>query len=690
MVNFGGKCGGLKARYMLRYTIPVKGYEQCVNKLIDYCRDNHVDEVLLFTNGIRTWMGGIETVDEAERYSRIVGYGMDKLRSIGVDVSINVVCTIGHNDFNQDLRRLFPFQFQVDVSGVESRACACPLDPKWQSHISEVYRIYASLKPRIIWVDDDFRLHNHPPVRWGCFCPIHLEEFARRFGKHLSREELVREVLKPRYPPTEERRIWLEVLGDTMIRAATVLEKAVHQVSPDTMIGLMTSSPEVHCVEGRRWRELLKALCGQHRPIIRPTLGNYSEGDKRSLLHGLTLTLHTVALVPKDTIICPEVENWPYTVFSKSAKFTWLQIALCQLHGFPNITLNLCSPGAPIDEEPKYGEMLKNSKPFFNAIAELVSQAECVPKGVGLFFHERGALFRLTDGKSWDELVARRPWDLTLPLLGFSITYGESDVYAVSGDSILALSDSELKELLKKGLILDADAAKALCMRGFSHLIGVEVGEAIYNGYAEEVLDEEFGKRPGETPTYIAAPLQNLSGGGWLRTIKPLPGARVVSQIVDNEGVKLTDGLTLFENELGGRVAVFPHEGKSGEIEAISFRNWIRQIQIKATIDWLSKGKTPFFVKAADVIPVRIDQSERIILGVANLSSDNIQEINGFIGGVKALDQSNCKASWIDYDGNIKTISKAVLKEAKGGFTIKIPLEVEPLGLRIMVLEPTG
>jgi len=687
MPDIKHKVNESKTKYMLRYTIPVQGYEECIDRLVNYCRENKIDEVLFFTNGIRTWMGGIETREEAEKYSQIIGYGMDKLRGIGVEVSINVVCTIGHSDFNQDLRKLFPFQFQVDVSGVESKACACPLDLRWQRHISDIYQIYASLKPKVIWVDDDFRLHNHPPVHWGCFCPLHLEEFARRFGKHLSREDLVRAISKSSYPPPEERRIWLEVLGDTMIHAATVLEKAVHQVSPDTMIGLMTSSPEVHCVEGRRWSELLKALSGPHRPIIRPTLGNYSEGDKRSLLHGLTLTLHTVALVPEETIICPEVENWPYTVFSKSAKFTWLQIALCQLHGFPDVTLNLCSPGAPIDEEPRYGEMLKNSKPFFNAIAELLSQARCTPKGIGLFFHERGALFRFIDGRWGDAAVARRPWDVTLPLLSFSITYRRSEICAISGDSVLALNDEELKNLLKKGLLLDASAAEAICRRGLSHLIGVEVEERIYNGYAEEILDEEFGKRPGRTRTYIAAPLQNLSGYGWLRRLKPLPGARVISQIVSVEGVKLADGLTLFENVLGGRVAVFPHEGKSGDIEAISFRNWIRQIQIKATIEWITRGNIPFFVEAADIFPVRLDQPGRIILGVANLSSDTIQEINGFIGSIEAIEPSKCKVSCLNYDGNVSPISKAVLKETKKGYAIKVPLEVEPLGLRIIVLE---
>lgn len=671
-----------KARYMLRYTLPVEEYEKCVEKLVEYCRENMIDEVLFFTSGIRSWMGGIETVDEAEKYSQIIGYGMDRLKAIGVDTSINVVCTLGHGDFHQDLRKIFPFQFQVDVTGVESKACACPLDTQWRDHITKIYKIYASLRPKVIWVDDDFRLHNHTPVRWGCFCPLHLEMFAKRYGKLLSREELVKAVLKPGLQPTEERRIWLDILGDTMISAAQVLERAVHGVSPETRIGLMTSSPEVHCVEGRRWHELLKALSGPHEPVVRPTLGNYSEGDKRSLLHGLTMALHTKALVPRESIICPEVENYPYTRFSKSAKFTWLQVALCQLCNFSNVTLNLYSFLAPLDEEPEYAKMLRTCKRYFNSIAELVSEPSSL-KGVGLFFHEKGALFKATEGASWDELVLRRPWDITLPLLGFSITYEESEVYAVSGEHILALSDEKLKAIFKKGLLLDASAAEALCRRGFSRLIGVEVGEKIYDCYLEELLDESFGKRHGEK-TYVAGPLQNLSGVGWIKRLKPLPGARTVSQMLGVDRRRICAGLTLFENELGGRVAVFPYDGQSGAIDAICFRNWIRQMQFKAVLGWLSKGKIPFFVEAADVIPLRIDQSEKVILGIANLSSDPITCIKAVIGGVES---ENCTLSYLDYNGYLKECPNAKLKDVKDGTYLQAEMEIEPLGLAILVLE---
>jgi len=61
--------GARKVKYMFRYSLPVQGYEERVEQLVEYCEKNKIDEVIFFTNGIRSWMGGIETIDEAERYS---------------------------------------------------------------------------------------------------------------------------------------------------------------------------------------------------------------------------------------------------------------------------------------------------------------------------------------------------------------------------------------------------------------------------------------------------------------------------------------------------------------------------------------------------------------------------------------------------------------------------------------------
>lgn len=673
----------LRARYMLRYALPHWCAEKRTKELVKYCQIIGIDEVMFFTES--TNYLELETLEESRAYARILKPTIERLRKAGIEASIQLHSTMGHGDFGRDLRKKLPFQYQVDADGTESRACACPLDVAWQRYAAELYRIYASLKPRIIWVDDDFRLHNHSPVRWGCFCPLHLQAFSKRAGHFMSRSELVKSILSPNSQPSTERLAWFNLMGDSMIEAATILEHAVHEVSPETRLGLMTSLPEVHCVEGRRWHDLLKSLSGPHEPVIRPTLGSYIEGDKRELLYGLMVTLHSKALTPHKTLIAPEVENYPFTRFSKSAKYTRLQIALCQLCEIPDVTLDLYDYyGEPLSDDPVYGNMLRNNRPFFDSITCLMS-AGGTPQGVRLFFHERGALFRQTENDNWHELLARRPWDFTLPLLGFSVTYGESSICAVTGDSILALEDKALHNLLSKGLLLDSSAAAALERRGLAKLIGVTVGPKMHNCFFEEILDEDFGKRRNESHTFLTTPASGDGFLGGLSVLNPVPEARSVSRILGDDGKELSSGLVLYENRLGGRVAVFPHDGQSGAIEQTYFRNWIRQKQLRSTINWLGKGSTPFFVEGVpDIVPIRIDQPPRVVLGIANLSSDPISRIQGVISG---LPERYSKISFIDKRGRQRNLEKVSLKKVDKDCRIQALLNIESLDLGILVIE---
>ena len=61
------------------------------------------------------------------------------------------------------------------------------------SRVAKVYcgdvSYYATVKPNMVWVEDDFRFHNHAPLEWGgCFCDLHIAEFSKRAGRELSRE----------------------------------------------------------------------------------------------------------------------------------------------------------------------------------------------------------------------------------------------------------------------------------------------------------------------------------------------------------------------------------------------------------------------------------------------------------------------------------------------------------------------
>lgn len=174
------------------------------------------------------------------------------------------------------------FRPMVDVEGNEAALCVCPLCEKWQRHIAGLYARYAQLEPSILWVEDDFRLHNHAPLVWGgCFCEEHMRIYSERAGKALTREEFLRGVLRPG-PPHPYRKIWLDVSRETMLSAARAIGQAVRQASATTKVGLMSSVPHVHAAEGRDWHALLRALGG--RPAARgphPPAGLSGAGPRR-------------------------------------------------------------------------------------------------------------------------------------------------------------------------------------------------------------------------------------------------------------------------------------------------------------------------------------------------------------------------------------------------------------------------
>ena len=194
------------ANYMLRYFMRSETAQQQTEDLIAYCRQNHVPEVLLF-NGSHWDLGwNLPTLDEAKARVNVLRPVVRRLREAGLKVSINMWTTIGHSDIGRDERSRFSWQFMVGDDGTECHAIPCPIDPKWKSHVGELYRLNASLEPEIIYADDDFRYHNHPPAMWGCFCPLHLAEMERRTGKKLTREELVHRILSAEPQPTDDAR----------------------------------------------------------------------------------------------------------------------------------------------------------------------------------------------------------------------------------------------------------------------------------------------------------------------------------------------------------------------------------------------------------------------------------------------------------------------------------------------------
>jgi len=193
---------------------------------------------------------------------------------------------------------------------------------------------------------------------------------------------------------------------------------------------------------------------------------------------------------------------------------------------------------------------------------------------------------------------------LAFEATGIPTTYDESDVAALVGQQPRLLSDDELRTLLKGGLFLDGPAARTLCDRGFESLIGLESAEpcqplAMHGAVsAEEHLHPDFDGAPRR---YLTALLPNANYDARQCRLQPLPGASVISRMVNPDTEPLWPAMTAFENRLGGRVIV--HGWTIGPASARPIMD-ISNRQMLAVARWLFRGRAPLIASGDGVWPL--------------------------------------------------------------------------------------
>ncbi len=445
----------------------------------------------------------------------------------------------------------------VDVEGDAAEACACPLDPGFRAYFEELMRLFSQEDFRVIWVEDDIRLHNHGPLKWGgCFCPLHVAEFNRRNGLHATREEIVTACTAPG-EPHPWRRLWFEMWDDTQRELITHWREIAEAAG--VRLGLMSSAVEAHSAEGRDWEKWWAALSGDKPPIHRPSFWPYSDTVGSHLPHSIAMEQELRSLQPPGTECGPEIECFNYGRWHKSLRQTGAQMALAHVLGASNLNISLYDfLGNDPDDDPARADFLRRWRPVCDWLAkEFPMTMRSV--GVGLpWSPEMGAQVRLPEGSQghWESLeCSHRDWVSWLGAFGQAFAMGAAPlVNALSGPVVRSFSDAQLKEWLSRGVLLDGPTAQYLYSRGLGDLLGLRdihrvTQHEMMNAY-EESRSEEFGLRPGRArrSNLLSALMQAV----WAE------GVRIVSDVYDPEGKRVGHGLALYENALGGRVAVYP------------------------------------------------------------------------------------------------------------------------------------
>ncbi len=675
-------------QYMLRATVLPDSPSAVDEALLDFVRAARIDDVMFFLPHLEERSPGLGTVAECEAASARVAPLFARLRALGVAPSINIWWTVAFSDFpgaQRDRRKDFDFRWAVNAEGTESVSVACPQDDAWRRHVRWMYRHFAALKPARMWIDDDVRMTLRADMHCPCLCDVCRAEMARRTGRACTGTELVQAILAD--PPNPVRDAWLDFQDDLEVEIVRLLAEAIHAVSPETHVGLMHSNFEIHAAEGRRWHRLVEAL-GQPQPYFRPGIGPYVEVTGPGIAEAFNHTREMQPVLPPSVAIVPEIENYPHTRFMKSVATVRADMTLAQLMGLPGVTFSILRMNERLDlelpREPAWQRLLGEVKPYLQQIADLHIEA-AQHRGVGLFQHEDAARqARGVAGMSRPIFTYRqRPWDVALPLLGIATRYGRSDITACSGEAIGALSDAELDDMLRGGVLLDARAAETLLRRGKGALAGITARRPDVDAVTEVITDATFGGLAGD--------IINLRWEGTPWQFAPAAGTREISRVRQYDGRDAGHGVLLCENALGGRVAIVPCDGQA-HVSALglgftalaspTFLNWTRQAQLADVLAWLGRKPLELFVPGAPgVMPLLIDQGARRIVGVTNLHYDPIARLQLRLrdvpaGTVRALQPD---ATWTPLD--------AALRREHGVLEIDTGLRVGFLETAVLVVE---
>lgn len=462
-----------------------------IDLAVEHCVKYGFDNIALMINAEEFNLGHI-TLKEADGWISALEKAKAKFIAAGVSVSVNNWIEIGHVGRGRKLKEGQNFTLMTDANGVSGDFVVCPLDEEWRKYYVEyVAELVSRLKPDTFWVEDDFRLHNHPPLKGvGCFCDKHIALFNKKLGTSYTREEFVKKAFA-KGGLNAERKAWLDGNAETMYDTLKIIVNAVKKANPTTAVGIMSSDPAVHCVEGRDWNKFTEILSCGGAKINRVHLPFYSETSGKDALFAFNrVSMAMRALNPDDTVIMPETEHGASSPYRKSARFLRFTLEAAMPLILSGMTYSLYGFTADgVRENFGYGEVVKYERPYQQAVLDLKLKFSDM-RGVIVPIDGKAAYKKCYDSAIYDLFPKEYVDAAYLSALGAAYKYSQEkalkcETIFLSGSSVDYFTDEDLTNLFKNNkIILEGGCALKLKERGLLHLI---------NAYDAELKAAESG-----------------------------------------------------------------------------------------------------------------------------------------------------------------------------------------------------
>lgn len=655
-------------RYTLRLAIDKNIYDADKKKrLLDFVKKAHISDVAFFLNQEELSDAHI-TLDKAKELIKNVDLISQPLKELGITVSLNPWTTMNHSDRGIHIKPELDIKPMVSYQGVKSISMACPGYAGWADYVSDIYAVWASIRPNELWLEDDFRHYKNAPFKLGCFCDDHMKQYNEILGTDLSREDFVSKMFTG--GENKYRNTYLKVARAEILHVAHMIEQKVHAVSPTTTLGLMSSWPEVHALEGRDWQKLLDELSGEDTPAVsRPHLPAYNEVSPQQYARDFEkYTVATRTEIGENHKIYPEMESFLYSPYAKSNKFTQFQLDTTSLVHANGVLLNMFSMmGDGINETYHYDDLLNHDKEFLDFLNENGIDIEH-RGGVIVPMNQDVARTKIDSEGTLEGLMASQTqWLELLSVMGIAtkpLNYIGQEIknkcVAITGNFLNTLSDEQINQLLTRNFVLlDGDTIVVLNNRHLLKLINATEIEVLKNRSGQQ----SFEQFDGESISGINNPrLTMLTHTGDYVKINYKSPVRVHSSAYDR-----------LENKLGpvttssDKFYILPMMDSAKYGWQAQYTD-IREGDIKQFFE--EQLSTPHLVNMYNCkMVIDEDQSEMI---VSNWSIDDVDGISFFL---KDRSVRKVSVTYRDADNQIQNEVLDVTLDSKGiyhiDFTVK-------------------
>jgi hypothetical protein len=624
-------------RMLTTVAIPPWQETAALEQLMVLCREAGISDVAVMVQVHPEAEPLLAKIDDAaDRFRRV----RTRLQAEGVAAGILLQTILDHGERGFPYSPA-PFQRIVGADGAEARACFCPLDLAFRAYVGEAVARLAAAGPDFMIVDDDTRTAPHHPASRGCCCPLHLALHAQRTGQAFTREALLAQVARDDDDGLAVREAWAETQREGLFGLLGVVRAAIDAVDPALRGGIAVCSNQLPHAEA-----MARLLAGSARPLLRLGTAYYLENGYKGFAGVMAQLAHQRARLGADIECLSEADTWPQTRYSLSATGLRGYIIAAALAGAEvaqTWVTNLMEWGA--DEGRAYREMLRDSRAVIDVVQALAGQVEWQGP---VALQDMRQLSRAPWMPYTSDFLPAPQWaGMVFGRLGLPFRTAGDGVRLLAGNAPLGFTRDALRGFLAGGLLLDGPAARHIARLGLGEYLGVAVEDADLRPNFEQFADDADLNGPVAGARHYLMRLDPSH----LARLTPQPGTRVASWLMSWPGFqsldqqRLAPALTLAENALGGRVAVYAHS--IAGFPEMSFLSEHRKVQLTRVLAWLGAPLPAYTLDTADAYVQygRLAGGDDLLL-IVNANTDPISPLRLHLArGVPA------RAEALDDDG---------------------------------------